>query len=612
MMTKQQLACWVMGCLAGIYQPMPKETIWEWAERTLKIPRGGENDEMAGQPWSSKMSPYVRPFMEWFRLPGKLEFFIRKSSQVGITMAALIVICWHIVHKPVNIGYCIDSVEEARKISKTRLKRWIKENKLLDQVNESEDDLANMTYFLRSMTVYLMGSYAEGAFRNKALAVGLLDELDAHPPVDEQGTTADNMRARTKRNRNSKIAGWSTPKLEKDQTTVEFLGGTQEWWTMPCPCCGLPTRFTQDQLRCTGPEFEDLTGEPDMEVVLEKAYLVCESKGCRIEHSQKYEMMDLGWEVATAKPVKPNKRSMQLNDFYSNFVTWGQMAVEWIEAQTNLDKLRAYTQQRLGEPFRMESGTVKEHDVLQCRDQGFKKGGKIPYKLVLSGLLTDTQQSTLKWAKIGYTATGDMIVCDWGETPDWDELERLAHSSIPTVFGDYPIECGFVDEGDGNRAEEVRRFTERPGLEHVFPVKGRGETQIKELLWPSISRLGDDEVLTYHVNDPIYKNELIFGRIKKGEKRRDWGKRRLILPKDVTPEFVAELLGERFEKVKNKYKWFVEKWVKTGINDYLDVCKYGLALWDLMEPRLREVGRIGAAAPVEEEETRSDESAVPA
>ncbi len=138
---------WVAGVLGGIYPPEPNEEIWEWAERTLRIP-STENDELAGRYWSSNLTPYVREVMHWIRRPGKGEFWIKKSSQVGLTMAVLIIICWMIVNRPANVIYAIDSLDEARKISKTRLRRWIENNHLLENIGENPDDLANLTYYL--------------------------------------------------------------------------------------------------------------------------------------------------------------------------------------------------------------------------------------------------------------------------------------------------------------------------------------------------------------------------------------------------------------------------------------------------------------------------------
>lgn len=578
---------WVLSILRDIYQPTPSEAIWEWAERCLVMPGGGENTEMAGQRWTSLKSPYVREIMDWFRQPGKGELIICKSSQVGITMSVLIVICWHIRHRPMNIGYYIDSVTEARNISKTRLKRWILDNKILDEIGEDKNDLSNLTYTLRAMVVYMLGSFSEGAYRNKALSIAILDELDAHPPLDEQGTSLDGARARVKKDKNSKLIAFSTPKLEKDQTWTEYLTGTQEKYYVPCPCCNHVQPLVWSGVQYSGVEFQDLAGEMDLAAVKAGAWYKCEM-GCRIEHDQKHDMLQKGeWRATNPKAI-PGKRSMHLSDLYSAFTTWGDMAVQWIEAQTNIDKLRAFIQQKLGEPFRQEAGELKEKDILACRERYPR--GTVPVVPVLIALLCDVQQSTVKWTIVAFDSSGNLYLVDWGETASWDTVAEISQKNIETPNGPMPIECGLVDEGDGNRTKEVRTFTQ--GFDHLFPCKGRGERQIKELVWPSFSYLGNDEVLTYHVNDHVFKSELLFERIRSGEKRKAYGGARLILCKDVSPEFVAELMNERLEKHKNKYRLWEQKWVKSGPNDYLDCLKYALALWTIMEPSLRAVGRI--------------------
>ena len=76
----------VFGVLGAIFRPQPKEKIYEWAERCLKIPGGAENPEMAGRAYNSEYAPYTREVMEWFREPGKRSLAIRKSSATGFTI----------------------------------------------------------------------------------------------------------------------------------------------------------------------------------------------------------------------------------------------------------------------------------------------------------------------------------------------------------------------------------------------------------------------------------------------------------------------------------------------------------------------------------------------
>jgi phage terminase large subunit GpA-like protein len=586
-MSPTDLRAWVINCLAGVYQPTPTETIWEFAERTLIMPKGGENDELAGRKWTSALSPYLREVMDWFRSPGKQELFIRKSSQVGVTMAVLIVIIWHIVHRPVNIGYCIDSKEEAKKISKGRLQRWLADNKILEQMNEDEDDLANMTYYLKGMMVHFMGAYSEGAFRNKSLTIGILDELDAHPPVPNQGTTADAMRSRLKRPRHSKLLGFSSPKLETDQTTVEYLTGTQEKYHVPCPHCAHVQPFIWDRITYKGPEFEDLTGEPDLEKVRLHTYYLCEL-GCKIQHHEKHNILQHGVWVPTNPKAQPNKRSMQISDLYSAFVTWGDLAVEWIAAQRDPNKFIYFIQNRLGEPWKEVSGQVKEREILRLREKYAL--GTCPIKPILTALIVDVQAVTLKWVMLAFSSTGDMIVIDYGEALTWEEIDELLQRKIKSPFGEHPIQIGMVDEGDGKRALEVRRFTF--GYDHVFPIKGRGGLQMQGMITTSTTALDDREVLTYHINDSAFKTELIYSRIKRDEKNRNYHQGRLILPEKITEKFVKELMNEVRVTEKDKYGFEHQKWKKLGDNDWLDCLKYGLAVWSISFPALLEAGLI--------------------
>jgi phage terminase large subunit GpA-like protein len=592
-MLASEVKQWVRGVLLGLYQPRPRETVWEWAERTLIIPSGGENVRMAGQAWSSRHSPYVREVMDWFRQPGKAELFIMKSSQTGMTMCLLIVICWHIVHRPANIGYIINSREEAKKISKGRLKPWILQNHILDRIGEAED-IDNMTYFLRGMMVHMMGACAEGEFRNKPLSVAILDDLDAHPPLKNVGTTADAARSRLKQDPNAKLCGLSKPNLESDQTFQEVQTGTMERYQVPCPHCDHYQPLIWKGIKFSGKEFEDLAGAPLLDVVMEKAYYECEFCQGRIEEKHKFDILQRGRWVATNPKALPNKRSMLLSDLYSTFVSWGTLAVEWIEAQKSLEKLTAFVQDRLGEPMKRQGGQLKDRDILRLRMK--YERGTCPIRAVLCAISIDVQQASMKWAVLAYSKDGDMVVVEYGEALTWDEVDGVILREWASPFGPLFVQCGLVDEGDGHRAKEVREWT----LQHetIFPVKGRGNRQVQGLISPSRSEVLGQEVLTYHVNDSAYKRELIFNRIKRAEKNDEYERGRLILPWALCESFVDELQNEVLEIKKDRFGFERSEWVKKGPNDYLDVCKYGLVIWDLNEPVLRAEGFLDVQAEV--------------
>lgn len=570
---------WVEGVLAGVFEPEPDEEIWEWAERTLRIP-ATENEEMANQYWSSWWSPYVKELMKFVKAPGKGEFWIKKSSQVGFTMCVLIIICWMIVHRSGNVGYAIDSVEEARKISKTRLRKWIENNKLLEKIGESEDDMSNLTYYLRGLTVYLQGAYSAGAWANKSIVLFILDELDKHKFIEGEGTTSDLARERCKRPKNAKIIGFSSPG-ENGLITKEHAAGTCEVIRFPFPCCGHEQDLKWDNFVFGTPEFRDLAGDYDLEKVFADAHFQCECCGERLLDHQKMEAMQNYTSVPTNPKAAPNVRSMHIWDAYSAFVTFGELAVEWIKAQGDPTKIERFMRGRRGLAYVQSGGKVSESELLDLR--GAYKRGECPnVDVLIYALLVDIQQDCMKAAKLVFTPEGDVFVIDWRSVVSFEELLQFADEPLKTPKGEITVMCGLIDEG--NDKDAVRSFClDNP---RFYPVKGRGGDQVRALVTKSPQWHEGCEIDTYHVDDYNFKWMLLHMlRRETYSKKRQERVRRLRLPEDVIADegFLLELCQEYPVRKKNRFgveKW---QWMRTSKpNDWWDVLKYGLGLWAIL------------------------------
>lgn len=572
---------WVGGVLRGIYAPEPDEEIWEWAERTLRIP-ATENEEMAGMLWSSAYTPYVRELMKWVRRPGKGEFWIKKSSQVGFTMAVLIVICWMIVHRPGNVAYAIDSVHEARNISKTRLRKWIELNNLLDSIGEDADAMSNLTYFFRGMTVYMMGAFSKGGWANKSIVLFILDELDKHPYIEGEGTTVELARERCKRPKNAKIIGFSTPG-EGDQITTEHEKGTCEEIRIPFPCCGHMQALKWETFVFGTKEFRDLADGYCREKVEHGAYFKCELCGGRLPDSAKSAAMQRYQSVATNEKASGRVRSLHVWDAYSPFVTFGQLALEWIDAQGDVTMLERFMRGRRGEKYEKSGRILKHADILACR--GAYRRGTVPFVPILLCQAIDIQGDVQKAVKIAVDEKGNLFVVDWfvslvlSEAVDWAYDPVTGPDDQPLLVTD-----GFIDEG--HRTMDVRRIC-LENLPLFWPVKGRGGVQVRELIGTSFQWVEGEELCTYHIADDQFKWQLL-NLISEREKRARRGEPGLFFPIDVDEddEFIEELCSERPVKKKNKLgreKW---EWEKTGPNDFWDCVKYCLCLWTVKRPVL--------------------------
>jgi len=575
----------VAGCLAGIYAPEPDEEIWEWAERVMKIPKT-ENGEMAGQPWSSYYSPYVRVIMEWVKKPGKSEMWVKKSSQVGITMAALLIICWFIQHRSGAIGYAIDTIEEARRISKVRLQKWLTQNKILEEMGEDEDDLANLTFYLSNITVYMMGAQSGSTFANKSTALFILDELDEHAFIEGQGTTADLARDRCKVPKNSKILGFCTPGAS-GMITKEHKAGTQEEIVFPWPCCGHEQALKWEAFVFSTDEFRDLADELDLEKVLHGAFFRCECCGGKLLDHQKLDAMKECREVVTNPKAPPGIRSLHIWEAYSAFVTFGELAVEWIKAQGDKTKIERFVRGRKAEHYEETGGVVTTSELLELR--GAYRRGECPPNVTpaLYVMAVDIQDGfLLKATKSVFDSAGDLYVIDWGEFVSLAELEAFADIPLLTPAGEMVVQCGLLDEG--NDKEEVWRYCleTRP---RFFPVKGRGGRQVTNLVATSSGWLDGQQVISYHVDDYRFKWSLLNSLRRKhySEKRQETIKR-VILPANSNEDeiFLSELTNEIPVKTKNKFNFDFWDWKKRGPNDFWDTLKYTLAIRVIMAPRL--------------------------
>ena len=594
----------VTGCLAGIYAPEPNEEIWEWAERCMRIPKT-ENGEMAGQLWSSYYSPYVREIMEWVKRPGKSEMWVKKSSQVGITMGALIIICWFVQHKSGAIGYAIDTLEEARRISKVRLQKWLKDNKLLEEMGEDPDDISNLTYYLSNITVYMMGGQTGATFSNKSTCIFILDELDEHAYIDGQGTTSDLARDRCKVPKDAKILGFCTPGTS-GLITKEHKKGTCEEIRFPFPCCGFEQALKWDNFIFQTDEFRDLAEEFDLQKVKDDAYFKCQNcaEGRLFDH-QKLDAMRSFRSVATNPKAAPGVRSLHIWEAYSAFVSFGDLAVEWIKAEGDPSKIERYTRGRKAEHYEETGGVVTQSELLELR--GAYRRGECPPGItpVLYVMAVDIQDGfVLKATKSVFDADGNLYVIDWNEFLSLEEVEDFADIPLDTPTGPMVVHCGLFDEG--NDKEDVWRYhlETRP---RFFPVKGRGSVQIKHLVSISKGWLDGQEVSSYHIDDYRFKWRLLNSlRRKHYSEARQKKIPRIWFPENANEDegFLSELTNEIPIKTKNKFNFEIWDWVKKGPNDYWDTLKYTCAIRVIM------AASIGLPQEMADEE-RDEEPADP-
>lgn len=531
--------------LSRIYAPACALNCWEWAQRNIHL-TPEESRERPGL-WDSSDTIYVRRVMEFVTQPHEREFIIRKSSQLGFTLAYLIIICYLAATAPTHVLYGMDSKEQAKKIS-ARLERLFLTNESLAGalIGKPDDNLLTFFFRLRGMDVALAGSGSEGQYANMPAGLVILDELDLHKPgVGQRANTIDAARERIKQAKaGGKLIAGGKPQEFNGETNQNYLTGTREQIYVPCLRCGFEQPFDFDLPGKAGPKrfrFEhckDLSGQWDMPRVLADTHFICANElcGARIDEADKPAMLRRYRCVVTNhgqddwKPF-PGRASMWINDLISLTPSnsWGNIASRFIGANSP-SKLRIFFNGTLALPQQESKTEVTKSDLAKLN--GGYAHGCIPKAPAINSagaaalvIASDVQGSgEKKWVKVGFCPDGEAFIVDYGrslhlddlraeaaepvwlgfEPPPEKEIEAIKtrcvaegldfHTELRTAFPDrifYTASIGGVDEGYDTF--EVRDFCygTKPSPEEppfFFPFKGIAKVNATEIVHEIVNK----------------------------------------------------------------------------------------------------------------------------
>lgn len=635
------------AALSRIYAPACTLSCWDWIHANIILTPEESRDHHG--PYDGSLTIYIRRVFDFVTTAADVEkeLIIRKSAQLGFTLAYLLIICFVAATRPTHVLFAMDSAKEAKNIS-DRLQRLLTTNTALAGVftDEGEDDLQNLLLRLRGMLVHLSGSGTAGAFANKSVGFAILDELDKHiPSPGGHANTIDLARDRLKKVEQGKLIAGGTPQGWDGETNQNFLTGTREELHAPCPHCGHLQPFRWEQMRFE--HCKDLAGAWDYQRVLAETYLECENKvacGKAIRDADKPRILPRAVWVAHNTGVDDHKRapgrvSIWINDLYSQDpqTTWGRLAVKFIDAQKSPSKLLNFFNETLGLPRKEARTEITKSDLYKLAG-GYEHGcmPKAPALNPDTGaaaivVCCDVQGSEKKWVKVGYTATGEAFIVDYGrclsyaellaiaDEPVWVGFTRPTDKELDAVRADalaakldyfsllrerfpgqpwHTASIGFIDEGHETFA--VRDFchstgdasADPPTPPRFFPCKGVSHVSPREYVEEITDKFRTAKegteapfITVYHFNDDALKSDLYLGRIGQFDAIKS-GKSpipRLWLMTYADDEFVAELCQEKRSAIMHRGRIAMQWIPPKAPNDWGDGVKMSLALWHVIK-----------------------------
>lgn len=571
--------------LASLWEPRERPDPLTWAEREIILdprfsPRPGR--------YSCDFTPYLKKLHHWFGDRNVRQITFVKSAQIGGTTLMGNLIQYVVAEEPGPVLYVTSTAENAKSWSERELIPRVRSCMALRKLMPADPDLFKKTEMqFTTCTVKLVGSNSEANLASRPVRYLFCDEVDKWP--DSSATEAPALELAMARvnfyKSVSKTVLASTPTVETGAIWKQYIAGSQHRLHVTCPDCGHLQPLEFDQVRWS----EELRGDSgwDLDGVRESATYQCAECGSLWEQHQKRRLIEEACDrdqwIAANPSAPAEHRSCHISAMYSPQITWGDMAVLFLQKCETPGGLHDFRNTYEGLPFENRAATVREDSLLALR--GGYRLREIPQEACADGvpvltLCADPGEKQTHWSVEARSQTGESWVIDYGTVLSIEDLiapEFLASRRYALPTGEeIGITAGLVDSGF--LAERVYGMCARSGGLY-YPSKGSESTFGNY----AVSTIKGMNLLLYTYGDFPWKTHLYLERIKKRLPPL------LHLPADVGRDFLDGHSGQQMLENKNS-RIAPFYWKKVTNDHYGDCSKLHCVAWAILRQH------FGAAA----------------
>jgi phage terminase large subunit GpA-like protein len=486
----------------GLQSAIPEGdlTISEWAGRYRYV-----SAERSARPglWRNEVTPYLVGIMDSVTEPSTEEVVFMKSSQVAGTEFLNNCLGYYIDIDPSPILFVAENEGKAQAWSVESLAPMIRDTPALASKiavsleRDSSNTMTSKSFPGGHLAIVWASSPATLSSRPRRIV--LFDEVDAFLATKE-GDPVDLAKARTKTFKGSrKILLCSSPR-DKETSVIEPLYdlSDQRKYFVPCPHCD-----EYQVLNWSNVKWDE--GAP------ENAYYIC-MNGCLIEHDEKAEMLASGEWRATAEPKRPGLVGFWINEIYSPFSSWGEMAVAFLEAKPFPDKLKVFVNTRLAQTWDNKQAEI---DLSEFNILPEDYEAEVPDGVLYLTAGVDTQPDRLECEVVGWGKDFESWSIDYrvfhgapSEKEVWAELKEYLQKTWQGASQTYRVRATCVDSG-GHNTNDVYRFVKQNIKSRFFAIKGASVAGKPLVSKPSVVsnlRVKLFTVGTETAKDQIYAN----------------------------------------------------------------------------------------------------------
>lgn len=452
----------VGGALAQGLAPDPDYRVSEWAA-DYRVVAGASS--LPGK-WSNDVAPYGIEIADLMSPSVPDQYVaVMKCAQAGVSEIAINAMLSWIDLAPGPIQYIQASDDAADGFLKEKLAPAMEASKRVARkiaAATGKDRSTDRRKVFPGGFLLLSTASSANSFRQHSVRYQVRDDVDQYPEdVDGQGDALKLADSRTiAYPLNKKVMDISSPTVGgSSRIEAKFKAGDQRYYRVPCPHCGHFQRLVWDRL-----SWQD--GRP------ETAAYKCIGCDRMIPHTAKRQMLRRGVWVPEA-PGAPYK-SYHISSLYSPFVSWADMAAEFLSVKDNPLELMAFINTKLGEVW-VTSGEAPDWQKLRDRAEEYEPG-TVPCGAVVLTAGADVQQDRIEVSVWGWGRDRRRWLVDHvvlvGDTADegvWSDLDALLVRRWPTWAGS-TLSIDLLAIDSGYRTQIVYEWARRHAS--VMAIKG--------------------------------------------------------------------------------------------------------------------------------------------
>ena len=529
-----------------ILKPPELLTVSEWADKHRIL---SEQDSSYPGHWRTSKTPYLKKVMDAFNDLSIYDITFCAGTQLGKTAAEQNMIGYAISQDPGPMMIVYPTEKLAEFTSERRLKPMFKLTESI-KTRFFERESKRLELSFESMYIALVGANSPSDLSSRPVRYIFFDEIDKFPAWS--GAEASPIKLaeeRTKTFYNRKIVKVSTPTLKTGYIEQAWEKADMQYnYYLPCPHCG------ESQVL----EFSQIKWPEDMDISQVKNNAWYECKFCHnaIYDRQKIQMLRDGtWKGNKKVTGKVRKVAFHMSSLYSPWLSFGDVASEFLESKDVPSLLMNFINSWLAEPWVDKSSKLKS-DIVMEKQLPYDRG-RMPEDAQLITCGIDCQLDHFWYSVRAWGPHLTSWLVDYGRIETWADVETVINRSYADSNGEVRnVNLACIDSG--YNTDEVYSFCAQH-IDVAVPTKG-SSTQLKSRYNVTILDRGKAFGLRLYTFDPNQLKNFIASRMNINA--GDYGSWNVY--RDIDREYCDQICAEQLVEKKDKKGKITSVWEKIS------------------------------------------------